>query len=32
MNDQYFKEASASINELVDVKVALHEHDKILDD
>lgn len=32
MNDKYFAEAQSSINSLIDLKVALHEHDKILDD
>ena len=32
INDKYFTEASSSINNLIDLKVALHEHDKILDD
>lgn len=32
INDKYYSEAQSSINSLVDLKVALHEHDKILDD
>lgn len=32
INDKYYAEAQNSINSLVDLKVALHEHDKILDD
>lgn len=32
LNDKYFAEAQSSINSLIDLKVALHEHDKILDD
>ena len=32
INDKYFAEAQSSITALVDIKVALHEHDKILDD
>lgn len=32
MNDKFFEQAKNSINSLIDLKVALHEHDKVLDD
>ena len=32
MNDSYFEEVKKAVNALVDSKVAVHAHDKILDD
>jgi len=32
INDSFFEQTKNSINALIDLKVALHEHDKILDD
>lgn len=32
LNDNFFKEAQQSVDSLIDLKVALHEHDKVLDD
>lgn len=32
INDNFFEQTKNSINALIDLKVALHEHDKILDD
>ena len=31
-NSQYFEEVTKAVNALVDSKVAVHAHDKILDD
>ena len=32
LNDKYFEEVKKGVNCLVDSKVAIHAHDKILDD
>ena len=32
LNDKFYKESSQSVDTLIDLKVALHEHDKVLDD
>ena len=32
LNDKYFEEVKKGVNALVDTKVAVHKHDKILDD
>ena len=32
MNSKYFNEVTKAVNSLVDSKVAVHQHDKILDD
>ena len=32
LNDQFFEESKKAVNALVDSKVAVHAHDKILDD
>ena len=32
INDSYFNEVKKAVNALVDSKVAVHAHDKILDD
>lgn len=32
LNEQYFAEVTKAVNALVDSKVAVHAHDKILDD
>lgn len=32
MNDKYFESSKNSIGALIDLKVALHEHDRVLDD
>ena len=32
MNERYFNEVMKAVNSLVDSKVAVHAHDKILDD
>jgi hypothetical protein len=31
-NDKYFAQVQSSVTNLVDLKVALHEHDKVLDE
>ena len=32
LNDKYFEEVKKGVNALVDTKVAVHKHDKVLDD
>ncbi len=32
LNDKFFEESKKTVNALVDSKVAVHAHDKILDD
>ena len=32
MNTKYFQDVTSAVNALVDSKVAVHAHDKILDD
>ena len=32
LNTEYFSEVTKAVNSLVDSKVAVHAHDKILDD
>ena len=32
LNDKYYEQVKTSVNALVDCKVAVHKHDKILDD
>jgi hypothetical protein len=32
LNDQYYKESVKAVGSLVDLKVGIHKHDKVLDD
>ena len=32
VNEKYFTEVTKGVNALVDTKVAIHKHDKVLDD
>lgn len=32
LNDKYFQQVSSAVNNLIDLKVALNEHDVVLDD
>ena len=32
LNEKYFAQVQAAVNNLIDLKVALHIHDKVLDD
>ena len=32
MNEEYYEEVKVGVNALVDLKVKVHQHDKVLDD